>query len=928
MAGFGGITGTNERAAWPLGLRPRLDRIAPETVLALTLQRGRYGSPADVLHLEEQPAPRLEQGDCGSVLVAVLATGPNFNTNFASLGLPVPVFGRADPARAHIPGSDAVGIVIDAGAAVRTLRLGQAVILDSWTGAAIRGYETHDGFHAQIVRVPETQAHPVPSPLNDRPPETLAALLLTLGTAYRAVVERLGVRPGETVLVMGGGKGTSFFAAQLITRLGAKAILMGSNPRLMESLASRGFVHGWIDRRELPPQVFGPVEPDENPQAWLDRTEPFRAAVRRANGGEPVDKVFEHTGAQNFPLLVSVLRPRGALAFFGATGSGLKGEYRETFITGGRRFVFDARYVWMRQKQILFRSAPAAEVLDEIGLPPGRRVLVWGTEEPNLAYVRAALARSCSVVVIASEEERSRTAARLVEMGLSQDHVLRRESFVLPDDLPDPLLPEGRPNPEYDDRFLKPARAVGRALWQIWGNRENPDVVVEHPSSQTLHLSAFLARDFREDEVFPCGHVLVPGERNNSRDFSLRGSHMYSRSQAAEAIRLLGAGEIEAGEEDLEVVELDQLAELQEKMLRGRMEKPKGAALVQADGPGIPTGAFTSAYWGERVLEADESGGRLLGVDVLERVAFVRLNRTRALNALNNALLEQLEQLLTEVEADSAICGRPVEGMVLTGEGRAFMAGADVQGFLGKSPEEVSRLALRVNHTFSRLERLPIPVIAVINGPAFGGGNELALSAHVRVATENALFAQPEVKLGIFPGYGGMQRLPRLIGPRAAAELAVNGESIDARTALEIGLIHEVRPAATALRRGYELARRRPNESGQARTPNFRERDFRQELNRLLADPEVRALKTTPLCSVAEASDQLRARRAAAAQALQAITEGLNLELDEALERDSLRFGRIVASPGGQFWIERFLAKDPRQGDFLPLLPRQAAPIY
>ena len=177
---------------------------------ALTIRRDSYGPPAEVIRLEEVAAPRLYPEKATQVLVSVLASGPNFNTNFAALGLPVPVFGRGDSATVHIPGSDALGIVVDAGSAVKSVRVGQAVVLDSWTSRNIRGYETHDGFNAQFVVAEEERAIPLPAVLSRRSPEQLAAMLLTYGTAYRAVVERLAVRPGDSVLLMGGGKGTSF----------------------------------------------------------------------------------------------------------------------------------------------------------------------------------------------------------------------------------------------------------------------------------------------------------------------------------------------------------------------------------------------------------------------------------------------------------------------------------------------------------------------------------------------------------------------------------------------------------------------------------------------------------------------------------------------------------------------------------------------
>ena len=212
-------TSNDTAKSWSIGLHPQVTMAIPAAMQALTLHRDRYGKPQEVLKLENVPTPRLGIEDAAKVLVSVLATGPNFNTNFAALGLPVPVFGKGDPASVHIPGSDALGIVVDAGLAVTSVKVGQAVILDSWTSRhVIRGYETHDGFHAQFAVVDEKRAIPIPEELSGYSAERLAAMMLTYGTAYRAVVERLAVKPGDSVLLMGGGKGTSFAGARPTAR--------------------------------------------------------------------------------------------------------------------------------------------------------------------------------------------------------------------------------------------------------------------------------------------------------------------------------------------------------------------------------------------------------------------------------------------------------------------------------------------------------------------------------------------------------------------------------------------------------------------------------------------------------------------------------------------------------------------------------------
>ena len=748
---------------------------------ALTIRRDSYGPPAEVIRLEEVAAPKLYPEKATQVLVSVLASGPNFNTNFAALGLPVPVFGRGDSATVHIPGSDALGIVVDAGSAVKSVRVGQAVVLDSWTSRNIRGYETHDGFNAQFVVAEEERAIPLPAVLSRRSPEQLAAMLLTYGTAYRAVVERLAVRPGDSVLLMGGGKGTSFAGAQIAKSLGARVILLGSNPELGRALIDRGMADAFIDRRSLPANVFGIISPDADFEAWQRQTEPFRRAVYSANGGRPVDKIFEHTGGRNFPLLVSALAEGGTLAFFGATGGGLKGEYKETFFYDGRRFVLDARWVWMRQKQIIFRTSSPREIFSEIRLLPGRKGLIWGADTYALSFAQAALERRAELAVIASRTGEAAGIAELIRLGIPGSHIIDRDNLALPEDMPDPLTEDGRANPAYGPGFMNAARGLGRALWQVFGPQVNPDFIVDRPDQSTLHLSTFLLRDYDERDEQPCGWVILKGNSN----LSILGSHMYRTGQAREVIRLLAEGRIVMEQEDLEITTLQKLPQVQQAMLDGQLKKPKGVALVQAKEANRPIAEYQRAYLGQTLRVANEGEGRYLSISCCDGIAIVTLERAAALNALSEDLLAQIEAVVDEIANTGALDGCAVRALVLRGSGRAFMAGADITKFVGASCEAIAALAAKVIAVYGRLEQLPIPVVALVDGFALGGGNELAMSAHYRIVTENALMGQPEIKLGIMPGYGGMQRLPRLVGPRKALELVLNGEPADGHRAVE-----------------------------------------------------------------------------------------------------------------------------------------------
>jgi enoyl-CoA hydratase len=180
---------------------------------------------------------------------------------------------------------------------------------------------------------------------------------------------------------------------------------------------------------------------------------------------------------------------------------------------------------------------------------------------------------------------------------------------------------------------------------------------------------------------------------------------------------------------------------------------------------------------------------QFLQVDVADRIATVIVNRPDKLNALNDATMAELGQVIEQVRSDTAVAG-----IVVTGAGRAFIAGADIAELRSKSGAEIYALARRGQDVFRRFETSPKPVIAAVNGFALGGGCELAMACHVRIAAEGAKFGQPEVKLGITPGYGGTQRLTRLVGRGRALQLLLTGEMIDANEAYRIGLVNRVVP--------------------------------------------------------------------------------------------------------------------------------------
>jgi len=183
-------------------------------------------------------------------------------------------------------------------------------------------------------------------------------------------------------------------------------------------------------------------------------------------------------------------------------------------------------------------------------------------------------------------------------------------------------------------------------------------------------------------------------------------------------------------------------------------------------------------------------------VEAAAGVAVITLNRPSVLNALSSALLAELSDALSAIESD-----RSLRALVITGAGeKAFAAGADIAEFKTiDGAVQGAAFARRGQATFSRIASMRMPVLAAVNGFALGGGCELALACDFRIASENARFGQPEVNLGLLPGYGGTQRLTRLCGLGAAMYLCLSGEMIDANEALRIGLVQKVVPPAGLL---------------------------------------------------------------------------------------------------------------------------------
>jgi enoyl-CoA hydratase len=248
--------------------------------------------------------------------------------------------------------------------------------------------------------------------------------------------------------------------------------------------------------------------------------------------------------------------------------------------------------------------------------------------------------------------------------------------------------------------------------------------------------------------------------------------------------------------------------------------------------------------------------------DVRDRAAVVTVNRPDKLNALNDAVMAELGEV-----ADAIATRSDIGGAILTGAGpKAFIAGADIAELAEQGPFDGKARALRGQAVLRRLETCGKPVVAAVNGFALGGGMELAMACHIRMASANARFGQPEVKLGIAPGYGGTQRLPRLVGKGRALDLILTGRMIDADEALRIGLV-----------------------------------------SRVVAPDQL----------MAEAEKTLRVVMAmgprAVELALEAVDRGLEMSLDDGLQLEANHFGLLAATQDMREGMAAFLEKrDPK----------------
>lgn len=185
-------------------------------------------------------------------------------------------------------------------------------------------------------------------------------------------------------------------------------------------------------------------------------------------------------------------------------------------------------------------------------------------------------------------------------------------------------------------------------------------------------------------------------------------------------------------------------------------------------------------------------------------VALITLNRSQKLNAINSQFIGELQRILQTIEEEPS-----VKVVIITGTGKAFSAGADISEIQHiVNPREALEFNRKINRLLNYMEDLPNPIIAAVNGPALGGGCELSMACDFRIASENAMFGLPEINIGVMPGAGGTQRLPRLVGQTKAKEMLFLGEPIGASEAFRIGLVNKVVPSDLLIKESFRLAER------------------------------------------------------------------------------------------------------------------------
>jgi enoyl-CoA hydratase/carnithine racemase/NADPH:quinone reductase-like Zn-dependent oxidoreductase len=804
-------------------------------------------------------------------------------------------------------------------------------------GFEIQGFETPGGTLRPFDRLQATQLLPMPK---GQTLEQAASFMLNLVTVYRALTRKLEVKKGERLLVEGATGGTGVHAVEMGRALGARVTGIVGDPDRGRRVVEAGAA-AFLDRNDPAfVEAWSPVPDDASDWAvWERAGRPIVKTLRAANGGGLADAIVSFTGRPAFGRLVQMLETGGRLAFFGA----FRG-YCLRFLGKGAAPGSPIEVV-----------APG-DMLERARLRPGMGVLVHygagaahgGAEDAvGLLAIGAALERGARVVALTNTDAESAWLNREPPVGgrllgtVSLESLRRGARFEWPERMPD--YDRDPPRYEHYETFtLKPlASAVGRLLRAQGETRGAPDLVLARGDEDTLAADLFMVRPFTGCVVYAesraraytmyAPQVWMRQRRVLFPSFEIIGTHMGNPQQGREVIDWLAQGILSV--RPPRVVE----AALAPAAFQAMHENQgSGAFVVHLTAPGRDLST-------ER--EIDEANGAVFFDD---KYVTVRLDALPGPGALPTHIarvtlrgdagrpptlardaVHQIGDAFDRLRTDPR-----VGAVILTGEGSAaFLAGQDLRQLYDEVQDAgaahvIARDAQRV---FDSIESFPRPVVAVLNGVALGGGHELLMCAHYRIAvrSQRVRVGQPEIDLGIIPGFAGTQRLARLLidrlGPERGLaetlEMILNGRHYEVDEVLALGLVDEV-VEGNALQRAYALCAEHVRGAGRPLSLALEARRAARAAWRMPVGLPDRALDGDGRLRLllAQALDPAIGRGVPAVRAVEAVLHGLRHGFEAGCDREARLFASLVVDERyGRRGIRRFLERQEPP----PLPPRR-----
>lgn len=941
---------TEQGLLWPLG-KPYLpgERL-PKYMFAWAIVKDKsgrpvYGQPEDALYEIIAPTPKPGPNE---LVGYTLYSGITRNIVAAGEDVNVGGFNFHDRDY-HISGSDGVFVTAKIGSEVEKAGItkvgeifnnysGEPDLLDyrmgydpmATVGFKIKGYQTPDGTLAQFSRFQGPQLMRKPEVLSL---EEASSYNLDLGTVYKAVVDRAGVSRGDHVYVEGAAGGTGHLAVEVAAMQGAVVTGLVSSQDRGEFAKEHGARNYMIRKDPRFKALWQPVpdpvvQPGEYAE-WAAAAESFKAEYQKLNDGHLADMINASVGRPTFAANVELLAPGGKLVYYGAD----KGF------------------------SLTFRGKPGTRTAEEAfkknKLQPGEGVLVYygasanaeGLDEAAIDAISAAITRKGRVVVLTNTVEQQiylqkRFGRKLAGIE-SIESLKANPSFDWPEEMPDLDLtdPSGKVTTDaakryhYQEHTLK---IIGAAVGRFLRTQDNPtgfpDVIVERSGQNTLGISAWMARPitgrvlYLEDSTDKKFRFYAPDVWMNQKTidfpaFSILGTHLFNSFQANVVGRKLDTGQLKMATP--KTFDWTNAPAAVQELYDGEVIGTNTVRVGAPDVSGMKTEADLYKNWKTGIKTFGTVKVKTFEVAPGQMVAQVVMEGPN-LNALNTAMVDSLGQAVDWIAQNTIPRGLPatqltaVKAVVLTGGGfKSYVAGADIKELqLIIDREEGRELAKKAQGVYARIESLNVPVVSAINGFALGGGTELAMSTHYRVASAKAEMGQPEINLGLIPGFGGTQRLPRLLfrkmGERGlieASKIILNGRRIPADKAQKLGLVDEL-AESDSLARAMELTMEyiRTGKGVLADAMAARHQEIKDwdkagaiEDGMIERDPEIKM--------IIDQSNEM-GRTNAVAKALEAIYAGLRQGITKGLDSEAEAFGDLIVGPNdGRKFIEDFLKK-------------------